>query len=226
MAREPVADVGDSAPRRFQLILLDEFDKWCLSGTDSANRNVGKKLQAELLKLVEGSTEYVSDDEEELGISFDTTRVLVICCGSFVGLQAYVARRLEREREDEGLWDLIEPSDFGWFGLLPELAGRLSTHIFIRPLREEHLAEIMLKPGGQVEEYRLRFETLGVEWAVPDSSLRYIARQALRRGTGARGVEHVMWQTFSEALYDASAANGTGGHSVTYEINQPRAWVA
>lgn len=221
------------------VILLDEFDKWMLQGQDAQGRNVGRALQAELLKMVEGSVEYTSDDEDELGTPFDTSRVLILCAGAFVGLPAMVLRRLHRDEEytqDEGFWDLIEPSDFVRFGLIPELAGRLSTYVMLRELKEEHLADIMSAPGGVVSEYRQQFERYGCRWEVSPQGVRYLAGVALHRGTGARGVEHVLWGAFSEALFEAAQhqdVHKLDYHpsltdrrpAVRYEPNAHRAWL-
>lgn len=222
LEREDVAKV--IALAEVGVVVIDEFDKWMLSGTDSQNRNTGRKLQAELLKMVEGSTEYVTDDDENIGHAFHTNRVLIICAGAFVGLARLAAARLGREDyTDPGIWDFIIPEDFVRFGMLPELSGRLAIFIAVRPLKEEHLVRIMLEPGGSVEEYRTRFRELGIEWAIPDEALTTIARIALDRGTGARGVNHVMWQTFGEALFDATAAEGRT--TVRFLPNTPKAWL-
>jgi ATP-dependent Clp protease ATP-binding subunit ClpX len=203
------------------VVLLDEFDKWMLQGIDASGRNVGRKLQAELLKMVEGSYQYVSDSEDELGVPFDTSRVLVLTAGAFVGLFKAVARRLELEtinpELDENFYKQIDPTDFVRFGLLPELAGRLATHIFLRPLQAEQLARIA-EMNGSIEEYRLRFAALGCGWDVPETAVRYIAAVALGRETGARGLKHVLWQVFSEALFQASATEVP--LKVVYRANQ------
>lgn len=207
------------------IIMLDEFDKWMLDSADTTGRNVGKKLQAELLKMVEGSKEYVSDDEEEIGVVFDTSRVLFICVGAFTNLTKIASKRLSVD-SDTGFqdhdWDKIQPVDFEKYGLLPELAGRLSTHVFLRPLRKEHLAQIMLLPGSAFNEYRQRFEELGLKWVVGEDAVGYIADVALSRGTGARGVDHVLWGMFSEALFKASHE---GGSRVVLRVNSPKAEV-
>lgn len=207
------------------VVMLDEFDKWMLQAEDQSGRNVGRKLQAELLKMVEGTREYVSDSEEDLGVLFDTSKVMVVCVGAFVGLPRAVLRRLGRDDEflnQETFWDLIEPSDFVRFGLLPELSGRLSVHVFLRPLRVEDLATIISLPGGIVEEYRTRFEGYGVAWAVPEESIRQLAGIALARGTGARGLEHVMWGAFSDALFEAAVKQDG---EVRLGVNQTHATV-
>lgn len=193
------------------VILLDEFDKW-LHRRNHVTGQRDTAVQAEILKMIEGSTEYVSDDADEVGTEFDSTCVLIICGGAFVGLIERVKKRLSvdmpRGASEESFWEQIEPSDFVNYGVIPELAGRLSTHIFLRPLRVEHLQEIMLQQGGIIEEYRQRFEELGVEWGVPDEGVRHLADIALSRRTGARGVEHVCWGVFSQALFDARLAEG------------------
>lgn len=202
------------------VVLLDEFDKWMLQGDDMSGRNVGKKLQAELLKMVEGTTEYVSATEDDLGIPFDTRKVLIVCCGAFVGLPQIVRRHLGADTPvtDQVIWEFVEPPDFVRFGLLPELAGRLSTHIFLRPMTETMLVEILNTPGGITDEYSRRFARYGVRWGVSDAGLRRLASHALSLDTGARGVENEMWTTFGEALFRAA----TGEFSeVRYEVGDP-----
>src|SRR5215472_12303902 len=107
-------------------------------------------IQAEFLKMLEGSQVYVTDDEDKLGMPFDTTKVLIICAGAFTptpmkpGLIEQILRRTERPPEfadNEAFWPLIEQQDFIRFGVIPELAGRLARVIFLRPLRKEHLAQ-------------------------------------------------------------------------------------
>lgn len=209
------------------VILLDEFDKWCHRQNHATGR-MDTAIQADLLKMVEGSIEYVTDDEDEVGIPFNTNRVLILCAGAFVGLARHAAKRLDLEAgydRDPTFWDKIEPSDFVRYGLIPELAGRLSTHIFTRPLQAHHLAEIMQQPGGIIHEYKERFEEeLNCEWKVEEAAIRQLAAAALEMDTGARGVEHICWQRFSEALFDASITHGPT--QVHLNVNEPRARVS
>jgi ATP-dependent Clp protease ATP-binding subunit ClpX len=208
------------------VIFLDEMDKW----TQRLNHATGRldtAVQAELLKMVEGSVEYISDDQDELGVPFDTSKVLIICGGAFVGLARQVLRRLHRDEEymhDEGFWDLIEQGDFVKYGLIPELAGRLGIHIFMRPLRTEHLAEILLQPEGLIAEYRDRFEGYGVDWDVPDSAVRHLANLALQKDVGARGVDNVLWHTFSDALFESALRDWPC--KVSLRVNENRAQLA
>lgn len=209
------------------VVLLDEFDKW-MHRINHVTGRLDTAVQAELLKMVEGSVVYISDNEDEIGVPFDTTRVLILCAGAFVGLARQVAKRLNLSADDwdknETLWENIEPDDFVKYGVIPELAGRLSTHVFLRPLKPEHMVEIMAAPGGLVEEYRARFEAHGVEWRVPPEALTSLASRALQRDIGARGIEHCMWQCFGEALFQAATSEGAS--AVTLTVNDPKARVA
>ena len=209
------------------VILLDEFDKWM----KRFNHVTGKKddlIQTELLKMIEGSVEWVSDDDDEAGIMFDSTRVLVLCAGAFLGerpgqgLVDQVARRLNSlTPTNPAFWDMILPEDFIRYGLIPELAGRLSQIIYLRPLTPDHLSQIMLAPGGTVEEYRRRFEERGVRWDVSAPGLRYLADQAKLSTIGARGLDHEMHHHFSEALFQATVREGNW--RVTFNVNSDKA---
>jgi ATP-dependent Clp protease ATP-binding subunit ClpX len=204
------------------VVLLDEFDKWMLR----VNHVTGKKdnaIQADLLKMIEGSCEYISDNEDEVGILFDTSRVLILCAGAFVNLQGIVARRLDKQMDDVTIWDQITQEDFVKYGVLPELAGRLSTHIFLKPLQVHHLQEILLAPGGLADEYRQRFEAVGCQWAVPPEGFQQIAATAIQRETGARAVEHICWQVFAEALFEASVSERAV--KVIYLPMKAKAWL-
>lgn len=196
------------------VILLDEFDKWmsAMNAPDTNGRNKGTALQAELLKMVEGgSPVYVtaSDTEEDsgVGIWFDTSRVLFICCGAFVGLRDKVARRLGNEHltpEDQGFWDLVEPQDFVKYGVMPELSGRLSSHIMLRSLSGRDLARIIAAPGGQVDEFKRRVAEVGGELQLTQGDLTKLGDHASQLGTGARAIEFVLWQTFSAAIFEVA----------------------
>src|SRR5437773_7793927 len=118
------------------VILLDEFDKWMLR-INHVTGEKDKAIQAELLKVIEGSVEYVSDSDEEVGIQFDSSRVLIICAGAFVGVCQQIARRLgmgevehQAYLQQENFRQQVVPEAFEGYVLLPELAARLSRHIF------------------------------------------------------------------------------------------------
>jgi ATP-dependent Clp protease ATP-binding subunit ClpX len=221
LKRDDIAEVAGLAATG--VVLLDEFDKWCHRYNHHTGR-LDTAIQAELLKIVEGSSVYISDNEDEIGIPFDTSKVLILCAGAFVGLADAVRRRLDREKDavmDEGFWALIEQSDFVRYGLIPELAGRLGKMVFLRPLRKEHLAEIISQPGGPIDELRQRFEAIGCRWDVPPVAITHLADVALHKEVGARGIDAVIWQAFGEALFHAQVAEDPV--AVRMQVNHNRA---
>jgi ATP-dependent Clp protease ATP-binding subunit ClpX len=194
------------------VILLDEFDKWMLR-INHVTGEKDKAIQSEILKMIEGSIEYVSDTDEELGVQFDSSRVLIICAGAFVGLYEMMRRRMGYEGDvkalmmDENSWNQIVPEDFERFGLLPELAGRLSTHIFTRPLATHDLRLILTREGGLLDQYRQRYEAFGCEWGVGDGGVIHIVAEAMKRETGARALDYVCSKLLGgELLFEASVA--------------------
>jgi ATP-dependent Clp protease ATP-binding subunit ClpX len=197
------------------VILLDEFDKWMLR-KNHVTGEMDKTIQSDLLKMIEGSIEYVSESDEEIGVQFDTSRVLIICAGAFVGLFQQVARRLHEDADQkraamnsEAFAEQIIPEDFERFGLLPELTGRLSRHIFTRPLNVNDLRTIMRREGGLIEEYRSRFESYDCQWAVSEAGEIKLAAIAADHETGARALEYVLARKFDLALYEAAVAENS-----------------
>lgn len=194
------------------VVLLDEFDKWM----QRINHHTGRldtAIQGELLKMIEGSLVYVSDNEDEAGLQFDTSKVLILCAGAFVGLAQQVFKRMERIEENKELAymqlaerGLIEQQDFVRYGVIPELAGRLSKMIFLRPLSKDDLAHIIRLPGGLVDELKERFADADCEWQVPEEAITHMADVALRKDVGARGIDSVLWHAFSDALFKASVS--------------------
>lgn len=227
LKREDIDQVIERA--QCGVILLDEFDKWMLR-INHVTGEKDKAIQSELLKMVEGSTEYISDSDEEIGVQFDTKRVLIICAGAFVGLFQQVHQRFGGDSDDksymqqEHFWNAIVPEDFERFGLLPELAGRLSTHIFTRPLTVGNLRDILTREGGLLEEYRQRYEGYGCKWSVGQAAEIHIADLAIKRDTGARALEHVLWKMLGgEVVFQAATADYPC--EVVLEPNMPRAEV-
>jgi ATP-dependent Clp protease ATP-binding subunit ClpX len=195
------------------VVLLDEFDKW-MGRVNHVTGQQETQIQSELLKMLEGSHEFVTATDDEVGTPFDTHHVLIICAGAFVRLYNIVRGRLHEDADprqqmmDDHFWESIAPEDFEKFGLLPELAGRLSRHIFTRPLREEHMRQILTQPGGILEYYRRRYEACGVKWGLDDASVTHMISVAMQYRTGARALSFVAHRMLgSDALYDALTAD-------------------
>jgi ATP-dependent Clp protease ATP-binding subunit ClpX len=198
------------------VLLLDEFDKWMGQGLgrDDHGRNKGRSLQGELLTIVEGAKVWVSDSEEELGESFDTSRVLVIAAGAFYGppsLATMLRRRLHEEeigdpRRAQPQWELLEPTDFQEYGIIPELTGRLTVHLPFLDLRPPDFASILEDEGGLVEEYIARAREEGIDLVFAPGALLAIGQRAAQRDTGARGLRHVLEGLLARPLVEASLA--------------------
>lgn len=225
--REDIEEIVDRA--QTGVILLDEFDKWMLR----VNHFSGQKdtaMQSELLKMIEGSHEFITATDDEVGVPFDTHKVLIICAGAFVGLYQAVRARLHEDSDpkaqmmDENFWNSIVPEDFERFGLLPELAGRLSRHIFTRPLQAHHMREILSRPAGVLAYYRKRYEDYGVRWDIGEDGENWLTQEAMHHKTGARALEHVAHKMLGgEVLFEASVADMA--MAVRLKPNWPKAKV-
>lgn len=197
------------------VLLLDEFDKWLIRGNDQSGRNIGRQLQAELLNMVSEATVYVTDTEEELGEDFNTSKVMIVCCGAFTGLAPLLESRLDIEQlHEETMWEQVEPKDFEHLGVLPELSGRLASHVAFKPLNPEHLAKILRAEGGLLDEYTARFAAEGCRLLIEEAAIGTLGRIAHTRGTGARGLRHVMEQLTGIALFQAAELQAQSRHSV------------
>lgn len=222
----------DEVVKRAQsgVIVLDEFDKWM----QRVNHFSGQKdtaIQTEFLKMIEGSYEWVSQtDDLEVGVTLATHDVLIICAGAFVALYQQVRARLHEDSDpkaqsmDENFWNAIVPEDFERFGLIPELAGRLSRHLFTRPLQAAHMKKILTRPGGILDYYRGRYEGCGVRWAVSDAGVNWLVGQAMLHKTGARALDFVAHRMLGgEELFQGSTSESPV--AVVLEPNMPKASV-
>ncbi|MBQ3328932.1 MAG: AAA family ATPase, partial [Eggerthellaceae bacterium] len=178
-------------------------------------------VQQALLKIVEGTDAAVPPQGgrkhpmQEL-IHIDTTNILFICGGAFVGLDKIVADRIGKkgigfaaelgknmaEREDE-LMAQVMPQDLHKFGMIPELLGRIPVITATRELSEDDLVDILVTPrNALVKQYRKMFAIEGVELEFADDALREVAKLALERGTGARGLRAIMEQVLQGIMFD------------------------
>jgi ATP-dependent Clp protease ATP-binding subunit ClpX len=223
--REDLAEVVALA--QTGVVLLDEFDKW-MGRVNHVTGQAETQIQSELLKMLEGSHEFVTATDDEVGAPFDTHRVLIICAGAFVRLYGLVRQRLHQDADprqqmmDDQFWESILPEDFERFGLLPELAGRLSRHIFTRPLQVEHMREILTQPGGVLDYYRRRYESAGVVWGLDEGSVTHMISVAMAHRTGARALSFVAHRMLgSDMLFDALTADTR--MVVRLPVNDPKA---
>lgn len=224
------------------IVYIDEIDKIARKSEDNTRRDIsGEGVQQGLLKIIEGTVASVptqpgKKSAQQDYVQVDTKNILFICAGAFSGLEKIITARGKgsvmgfgadvksiEEEDNKDIFQKVEPEDIIKFGLIPEVVGRIPIIAPLQNLEESDLTKILVEPKNSIiKQYQKLFNLDDIELVFEKDAIKEIAKLAINRKTGARGLRAIVENILLDIMFDAPSQKNIKKAIVTKEVVQEK----